>query len=142
MIEVSNMKSVLLLNSTSLATNATATANIDTVGFDSARITVFSSVTHAPTVLRVEASDTTDATSFATINATGGTDFTIAGASATSTNPLAVFDVVVPRRYLRLTVTPGSASTVIAHCDLGRPAIGINSASDLAAANFVTVPPR
>jgi hypothetical protein len=145
MIYGANQKSVLLLNSAAAATNATATANVDTRGFDFARIAVFASTTNAPSALKVEHSDTTDATNFSTINATGGTDFTIAGASSTSTNPLAVFDVstVGLKRYLRLSVTPASATAnIVAVCDLGQPAIGINDATDLSAAQYVTVPGR
>lgn len=146
MIEVSNQKTVLLVNGASLATNATTTANVDTRGFDSCRIAVFSSITNAPAVLKVEHSDTTDATTFATINATAGTDFTAAASSATTTNPSAVFDIVTAglRRYLRFTYTGASAATsnVVAIAELGRPLTGIDSATDLSAANWVTVPSR
>lgn len=145
MIEVSNQKSLLLLNSASVATNATATANVDTKGFDSARIVVFASTTNIPTVLKVEQSDTTDATNFVTVGATGGTDFTLAGAPATSTNPLAVFDFNTGglRRYLRVSMTPAtSAANVVAIAELGRPLTGIDSATDLAASSWVTVPAR
>jgi len=146
MIEVSNQKSILLLNSASLATNATATANVDTRGFDACRIAVWQSQTGAPAVLKVEHGDTTDATAFVTVNATGGTDFTIAASSATTTNPAAVFDIVTAglRRYLRLTITPNAAAAanVVAIAELGRPLTGIDSAADLSASNYVTVPGR
>jgi hypothetical protein len=145
MIEISNMRSTLLINAASAATNADQTANVDTRGFDSCRISVFQSTTTAPTTLKVEHGDTTDATSFATINATGGTDFTIAAAPASSTNPLAVFDVVTSglRRYLRLTVRPATATAnYVAIAELGRPLTGIDSATDLSAGQWVVVPPR
>jgi len=145
MIEVSNQKSVLLLNSAAAATNATATANVDTRGYDSCRIALWQSTTNAPTALKVEHSDTTDATAFVTINATGGTDFTIAASSSTTTNPTAVFDIVTAglRRYLRLSYTPATATAnAVAIAELGRPLTGIDSATDLSASNWVTVPSR
>jgi hypothetical protein len=145
MIEISNQKTVLLMSTTAVATNATATARVDTKGFDSARITVFQSTTNIPSVLKVEHSDTTDATNFVTCNATGGTDFTIAAGAATSTNPLAVFDFNTAglRRYLRLSVTPASATAdLVAVADIGRPVAGINSATDLDAGNWHAVPVR
>ena len=144
MIQNANTKTILLISNLTLATSATATASVDTRLFDFARISVFQSTTSIPTVLKVEQSDTTDATNFVTCNATGGTDFTLAANSATSTNPMCVFDVstVGLKRYLRLSVTPGGVTThiVLAVCDLGRPTQGINSATDLAASMSVTVP--
>lgn len=145
MLEIANQRSLLLFNAAGAATNADTTANVDTRGFDSARIVLFSSTTNVPTTLRVEHSDTTDATNFSTINATGGTDFTLAGASATSTNPHAVFDIVTAglKRYLRLTVRPATATAnLVAIAELGRPLTGIDSATDLSAASYVTVPGR
>ena len=145
MIQNANTRTVLLANAAAAATNADVTARVDTRGFDFARIAVFQSTTNAPTTLKVEHGDTTDATAFATINATGGTDFTIVGGSATSTNPTAVFDVstVGLRRYLLLTYRPATATAnVVAVCDLGKPATGLDSATDLAAAQYVTVPAR
>jgi hypothetical protein len=143
MIQNANTKTLLLLNTAAAATNATATASVDTRLFDFARITVFQSTTSIPTVLKVEQADTTDASNFVTCNATGGTDFTLAANSATSTNPLCVFDIstVGLKRYLRLSLTPATATAaVVAVCDLGRPAQGINSATDLAASMSITVP--
>lgn len=145
MIEIANQKTVMLLNANP-ATNATSTANIDVRGYDVARITVFNGVTNAATVLKVEHADTTDVTNFSTINATGGTDFSLITNSATTTNPYVVFDLVTAglKRYLRLSFTPSGAATanVVAIADLGRPLTGIKSATDLAAGTYVTVPGR
>lgn len=145
MLEVSNQKSTLLINGASAATNATATANVDTRGFDSCRIAVWQSTTNAPSALKVEHADTTDATAFVTINATGGTDFTLPTSTATTTNPLAVFDINTGglKRYLRLSYTPATATAnVVAIVELGRPLTGIDSATDLSAGAWVTVPAR
>lgn len=145
MIEISNMRSVMMVNATNAATNADTTANVDTRGFDSCRISVFQSTANTPTTLKVEHSDTTDATNFSTINATGGTDFTIAAPPASTNNPLAVFDVVTSglKRYLRLTYRAATATAnVVAIAELGRPLAGIDSAADLSAGQWVVVPPR
>ncbi len=72
----SNTKTILLTLGTT-ATNATASGQVDTKGFDSVRIAVFKSTTHAPTTFKIEHGDTTDATAFVACGLTGGTDYTI-----------------------------------------------------------------
>ena len=78
-----NSKSVFMLNSAAAATNADATAAVDTFGFEAARLSVYLSTSNAPTTLKVEGSD--DATTYSTLNLTGGTDFTIATNNSSAT---------------------------------------------------------
>jgi hypothetical protein len=143
MIHNSNAKTILLTLGTT-ATNATSTATVDLKAYDTIRLAVFKSTTHAPTVFKIEHSDTTDATSFVSCGLTGGTDFTIPAQSAGTTNPYAVFDLdtCAFRRYLLFSCTPGASSNIISTADLARPAMGAKAVSDVSATIWVRSPER
>lgn len=143
MIHNSNAKTTLLTLGTT-STAQTATATVDLKAYDTIRIAVFKSTTHAPTVFKIEHSDTTDATSFVACALTGGTDFTIPAQAAGTTNPYAVFDLdtCAFKRYLLFSCTPGSSSNIISTADLARPAMGAKAVGDVSATIWVRSPER
>jgi len=143
MIHNSNAKTTLLTLGTT-STAQTATATVDLKAYDTIRIAVFKSTTHAPTVFKIEHSDTTDATSFVACALTGGTDFAIPVQAAGTTNPYAVFDLdtCAFKRYLLFSCTPGSSSNIISTADLARPAMGAKAVGDVSATIWVRSPER
>lgn len=143
MIHNSNAKTTLLTLGTT-STAQTATATVDLKAYDTIRIAVFKSTTHAPTVFKIEHSDTTDATSFVACALTGGTDFTIPAQAAGTTNPYAVFDLdtCAFKRYLLFSCTPGASSNIISTADLARPAMGAKAVGDVSATIWVRSPER
>jgi len=139
----SNTKTILLTLGTT-ATNATASGQVDTKGFDSVRVAVFKSTTHAPTTFKIEHGDTTDATAFVACGLTGGTDYTIPAQAAGTTNPYCVFDIDTAgyRRYLQFSCTPSSSSNIITTANLARPAMGRKAVDDVGATVWVRSPER
>jgi hypothetical protein len=120
----------LAINSASVTNGQTATAKaIDTSppGGPRARhlclvvdAGVPNVVSNKPTVLKLQHSDTTDATNFSDISGTvGGTDFTIPNAD-TSNNNLYVFNVNLQgkKRYIRAQVAPQTTVTVAGYAAL------------------------
>lgn len=115
---------------TSTTNGATATGNIDTLGFDYCRISVLlptsDAVTDKPATLKISESDDTVVTNFATVSGfLGGTDFTNPNAisSATSiTQPYAVLNVDCrPRkRYLKVSVSPTTTQVIVVMAELSR----------------------
>ena len=109
-------KSVIVLTSAGITNGATASANIDCIGFDFLTLDVFGSTVAAtsnkPSVLKISESDTTNATDFADVTALvgGGTGgFTIPNwATNTTTNKTVKFnvDLRTRKRYLKLTISP------------------------------------
>lgn len=124
----------------SVASSATHSLEIDTIGFEYASIDVLfspftaaSPPTTAATVLRVAHSDTTG-TSGQTNLLVNGTDFTVgAGVTATSSVGYAHrFDIDLrgKRRYLTVYATPSSTAGVITSCRLSKGEAGPMSASE------------
>ena len=114
-----------MIDGASVATNATQTGAVDTLGFNFVRFSVHQSVSTAASVLKIEQSD--DATNYVSASITGGTDFTIGThVSSATTAPYYVFDVPTGgrRRYLRLSITPGAAANIVAFAVVGRPGLG------------------
>lgn len=126
MIHAQADKSVLVITPVSVATNATATGNIDCLGFDYCSIDIaLASHSTSPTVLDLMESDDTNASNFATVSPfTGGTGFTIPAAPGTNaSNVLLIrFDVdLKPRkRYLRVRTTSGAATLASVTARLSR----------------------
>lgn len=145
MFSNANTKSVLALNAPAVATSATSTASIDTQGYRHVRLAVYSSISNAPAVLKVEGSD--DNSTFSTLNLTGGTDFTIAtNNSSATTAPHYVFDIAVARakRYLKVSITTGGSATanVAVHATLAQNALGLaNTTAGIGAnASYLSLP--
>jgi len=119
MFPLQNAGSVAVIAPASTATNATATGVIDTLGYEEVKVCVLldsaASTSNNPVTLALTESD--DATTYAAIAAFTGdaTDgFTIPNAD--TTNPQVVemnVDARARKRYLKLTVTPGTAAQIV-----------------------------
>jgi len=124
-----SLKPVVLLDATSVATNATNTSILDTMGFDFAQISVdmatADTTTHVPTMLKLSEGDTTDSTAFSDISGfvggTGATNFSF-GTPKTAVANLYVFnvDLRARKRYIKLSVTPVTPQIVSAAVFLAR----------------------
>lgn len=124
----------------SVASSATHSLEIDTLGFAYASIDVYftpftaaAGPSTAATVLRLAHSDTTG-TSGATNLYVQGTDYTVA-AGSTATGGVGYahrFDVDLrgKRRYLTVFATPASTVGVVTSCRLSKGEAGPMSASD------------
>lgn len=119
-------KSVVSIMATGATNGETLTANIDTLGFDSAAIDLImgtsNTTSNKPSVLKLGESDDTVVSNFADITAfTGGSGFTIV-TSSTSVENVYRFNVDCRnrKRYLRITVSPRTTQAVVLNARLGR----------------------
>ena len=138
MLHLNSVKTVQLYPR-SVATNATASVTVDTLGFNHAKVLVNVGVASSDlTVLHL--SDGTASNSFATISGfVGGTGFTIPSAN-TSLGYVAEFSVDLRKRnrYLRLQAENTSAATVLgASIILSRAEIAPDSTTERGSAVFV-----
>lgn len=126
MIHSQATKGVLVIAPVSVATNATATGNIDTLGFDYASIDIaLASHSASPTVLDLMESNDTNASNFATVSPfTGGTGFTIPTAPGTNASNVLLIrfnvDLKARKRYLRVRTTSGAATLASVTARLSR----------------------
>lgn len=115
-------KIVFALDETSTTAAATATARIDTLGYDylsiGVRLGTSNVVSNKPTVLKLQEADTTDATNMANITGfVGGTDFSIPNANTAATAVLQndhMFnvDLRARKRYIGVSVSPATTQLV------------------------------
>lgn len=121
MIHGQNDYEKVLTTPQSVATNATATGEIDTRGYNYAIFTVIrdsaADVTNKPTTLKIEEGDTTS--SYSAITAlTGGSstgNFTIPAASTNSAQLYRIcVDLKGRKRYLKTSLTSGGAANISA----------------------------
>jgi len=134
-------KAVVFLQTTQETNGGTITSqNLDCQGFDFVTIdvvqTTSNNVTNNPSTLKLQQSDTTDATNFADLSgAVGDTDFTIPQVG-TNTSTISSYkfnvDMRHRKRYLRLLVTPITTQSFTAVANLFR---GERSASNATDAN-------
>jgi hypothetical protein len=131
----------LAIASASVTNGGTATAtNIDTspAGGPRARhlsldivATTADVVSNKPSVLKLQHSDTTDATNFSDISGTvGGTDFTVPNADTSNPN-LYKFNLNLQgkKRYIRAQISPRTTQTIVAVANLHWTDQGAASAS-------------
>lgn len=126
----SNQSDKTLSCGTSFSASATAVSSlIDTMGYDSVSINVFSTPTNPWSTLAIQQSDTTDATNFASISGTiCGTDWTAATAYVTASGTTAASGVQfnlstkARKRYLRVLHGGAVASTSTIVASLGQAA--------------------
>lgn len=117
-------KQVIAINQASTTNAATASGNIDTLGYDYAIIDVITTtsdaVTNNPSVLKLSESDDTVVTNFANVSGfVGDTDFTIPN-SVTSGDwgvQLRV-DLRARKRYLKVSVSPLTTQNISAIANL------------------------
>ena len=116
-------KSAIVISPVSTTNAATATGNLDTLGYDFIVIDVMATTTNSATnnfsVLTLSEGDTTS--SYAAVK-TGDTDFTIANMSTTVDQVVAQFrvDMRGRKRYLKLTASPLTTHTIWAHATMYR----------------------
>ncbi len=126
-----DIKYVLPIAVSSTTNGATATGNIDRLGYDYCRISVISDsavVSNLPTTLKVSECDTTVVSNFVDITAfvgggTGGFTIPALPTAATSiTKPWAVFNIDCrPRkRYLKVSITPITTNILTVQAELSR----------------------
>lgn len=148
MIGSANEKPVSVIIAASTATNATATGNIDTLGFEYCSISVVldstSSVSNKPAVIKVTESDDTNSSNFANITALvgGGTGgFTIPSMSSTSAS-IFKFDIDLKsrKRYLKVSHTPlATAHAMAVVAQLSRANVLPISATTLGTAVYASI---
>lgn len=148
MFPMPNSKAVVFLQTTSVTAAGTATSlNLDCKGYDFVSIdlvqTTSDNTTNKPSVLKLQQSDTTDATNFADISgAVGGTDFTV-GTVGTNTSTILSYkfnvDMRHRKRYLRLLVSPVTTQSFTAVANLYRGESVPVIAADANVANLVGV---
>ena len=121
MFPLQHAGSVAVIAPASTATNATASGNIDTLGYDEVKVQVLldsaGATSSNPSVLKLSESDDTVVTNFANItgfvgDATDG--FTIPAAD--TANPQVVelnVDCRARKRYLKVSVTPAGAAQIV-----------------------------
>lgn len=148
MIHAQNDKAVVLLGpGAAIATTATATARIDTLGFEYLSVDVVldttSAATDNPSVLKfTEGDDTNASTAITELTGDGASGFTIPD-NSTSAATIARFriDLRKRKRYLKLSVTPIAAGgqKIEALARLGRANEAPDTASEAGASAVVTV---
>lgn len=107
----------------SVATNATATAHLDTLDADEVQVIVaLDTAATNPATLKFGEGDTTAAfTDIAALTGDGASGFTIPAVDTSSGNLLAFnIDCRKRKRYLKLSITPGVAQVMSATARLGR----------------------
>ena len=128
---------VAVIKPQSVATTATVTGNIDTLGYEEVKVCVLldssASTSNNPSTLKLSESDDTVVTNFADItgfegDATDGFTIPAVSASLPTVVDLAV-DCRARKRYLKLTLTPGGATMIV-----GATAV-LGKAKESAAAN-------
>ena len=140
----SNQSDKTLSCGTSFSASATAVSSlIDTMGFDSVSINVFSTPTNPWSTLAIQQSDTTDATNFVSISGTiCGTDWTAATAYVTASGTTAASGVQfnlstkARKRWLRVLHGGSVASTSTIVASLGQAA---NVPSDATSYGAITL---
>lgn len=131
-------KTVLAINQLSTTNAATASGNIDRLGYDFVEIDVIATssnaVTNKPSVLKISESDDTVVSNFADVSgAVGGTDFTIPNCYTNTASDYKVkfsLDCRPRKRYLKVSVSPVTTQIITAIANLHRGDEGPNTAAD------------
>lgn len=127
------------------ATNGSqVTASIDTKGFSFARIICLGNTTAglSTTTANNKLEESDDNTNFTAIDAAApGTAYTPSSATVATSLAKLVYDVDLRgrKRYLKVTFTPAATNQSIVAVDLGLPADGKTSASEIGAAHLAAI---
>lgn len=121
MMPMQNSATLVAIKPQSVATNATATGQVDCRGYQDAAVDFVldsqASTTSKPAVMKLQDSDTTDATNFADITdfvGGGAGGFTIPNAQAAANVQRLNVDLRRRKRYLRALFTAGDAAQIAA----------------------------
>ncbi len=133
------MEEIVAAVPTSVGSSA-VTLTVDTLGYDQVSFVAIRAANAATTfasVLKVEQSDN-DSTYVAVPGFTGGTDFTIAQATTSTTVAYKLdVDAKTLRRYLKLTVTPSASINMVATARLSRGENAPTTASEAGCIGWV-----
>ena len=119
-------KAVINIAGTALTAGSTTTAVVDRLGYDYAIVDVAIKgveATTAPAALKLRESDITDATGYADVSGfVGGTGFTLptSMASNAATVVRMKVDCRARKRYLQVSYSPGTHSTLVVAANLYR----------------------
>ena len=124
-------KQVTMINQASTTNAATASGNVDTLGFGGGRLKISvlmatsNDTTNNPSVFKLSECDTTVVTDFANISGTvGDTDWTIPTSETAATNTPAqyMFDVDLRgrKRYIKISISPVTTQVITAIANLYR----------------------
>lgn len=155
MLQGLNRKTVIAVDTSTVTTGGTLTAQIDTLGFEEVSIDVklgsIANATAVPTVLTVAESDVTNSTTFVNIvplvggTATSSTvGFVIPQSGATAAPAQIVkFDISCVKgfrkRYLLVTITTAEQQVCDVRASLGRSAQLPNTAAEMGVTTYVAV---
>ena len=150
MLSLQNLGYAVVLKQQSATNGATLTSdNIDAKGYREVHIiihgTTSDNATNNPATLKLQQSDTTDATNFSDVTGyVGDTGFTIpASPTTTTTAPFCVMNVpygTFTKRYLRVLVSPVTTQTFSAVALLARAEEAPNSITEQNVAVAVNPP--
>lgn len=129
-------KQVIAISQSSATNGATASGNIDTLGYSFMTVDVITSTsndtTNNPSVLKLSHSDDTVVTNFSDISGTvGDTDWTIP-ASVTQGNWGVKFNVSLNgiKRYVKVSVSPVTTQTITAIANLHKGDVAPANSTD------------
>lgn len=128
-------KQVIAINQASTTNAATASGNIDTLGYDFATIDIITttsdSTSNNPSVLKLSESDDTVVSNFANITGfVGDTDFTIPDAVTSGNWGVKLnVDLRHRKRYLKVSVSPTTTQVITAIANLYKAADAPNTAT-------------
>jgi hypothetical protein len=136
-------KPVSFFQPVSKTNGATASGYIDRLGHDfllaTAILSQSDNATNKPSVMKLQHSDTTDASNFADITGfVGGTSFTV-GSQATGASNVHHFrvDLRGKKRYIQMVVSPVTTQVIAGHGLLTRAKEAPYDATTAGCANFV-----
>lgn len=123
---INDSKQVIAIDQASTTNGATASGNIDRLGWDYVQIDVITSTsndtTNNPSVLKLMHGDTTDATNLSNISGTvGDSDFTIPNAVTSGSWGVRFnVDARALSRYIQVQVSPTTTQTITAIASLSK----------------------
>jgi len=119
-------KQVIVIDQASTTSAATASGNIDTLGYNFVSIDIITSTsgaaTNNPSVLKLSESDDTVVTNFANVSGfVGDTDFTIPDSVTSGSWGVKMnVDCRALKRYLKVSVSPTTTQTITAIANLSK----------------------
>ena len=123
---INDSKQVIAIDQASTTNGATASGNIDRMGWDYVQIDVITStsndVTNNPSVLKLMHGDTTDATNLSNISGTvGDSDYSIPNAVTSGSWGVRFnVDARALSRYIQVQVSPTTTQTITAIASLSK----------------------
>jgi hypothetical protein len=142
---IHDTRQVIVIDQASTTNAATATGNIDTLGWDYVTIDVITSASNAvsnnPSVLKISESDDTVVSNFANVSGTvGDTDWTIPNSVTTGSWGVKFnLDCRARKRYLKVSVSPLTTQVITAIANLSKGDTGAINTTEANVKAFVEV---